>query len=126
MSRRGERELPAEPPVASELMIRQKCEAMIYAAYGFLRQFPKYERHVLGAEIRESLCQLLRLIVTCNKRYHKKTTLQDLDVELEVLRSRVRLAHGLGYLDMRRYELWSRMNDEIGRMIGGWVRSVQG
>lgn len=36
----------------SDLIIRQKCEAMIEYAHAALRQFPKSERHVLAAEIR--------------------------------------------------------------------------
>jgi hypothetical protein len=99
---------------------------MIAYAYVALRQFPKWERHVLAAEVRGTLWQLLRLIVVCNKRYYKKTTLQDLDAELDLLRSQVRLAKELGYLDFRKYEHWSKLNDEIGRMIGGWIKALSG
>ena len=67
-------------------------------AYGYvaLRQFPKSEKHVLAAEIRNSMWEILRLIVVCNKRYHKKTTLQDLDAQLDLLRSQIRIAKQLG------------------------------
>ena len=94
--------------------------------YGYqaLRQFPRHERHVLGAEIRHAMLQLQRLIITAIKRYHKKTTLTDLDVELAVLRRQVRLAKDLTYLDLRRYERWSVMLVELGKMIGGWLRAV--
>lgn len=108
----------------TDLLIRQKCEAMIEYGYVALRQFPKFERHVLGAEMRASMWALLRLIVLCNKRYYKKTTLQDLDVELDLLRCQVRIAHGLGYLDFKKYEHWAKLNDEIGRMLGGWLKSI--
>lgn len=96
-------------------------------AYGYvaLRQFPKSERHVLSQEIRQSLWRLLRLIVVCNRRYYKKTTLQDLDAELDLLRSQVRMAQSLGYLPFKKYEVWSRLLDEIGRMVGGWMKSVR-
>jgi hypothetical protein len=67
--------------------------------------------------------RLLELVITCNKKYYKKTTLQELDVELDVLRSYVRLGFNLHYLPIKKYELWSKFNDEIGRMIGGWMRS---
>lgn len=107
-----------------DLLIRQKCEAMIEYGYIAIRQFPKMERHVLGAEIRASMWQILRLIVICNKRYYKKTTLQDLDAELDLLRSQVRMAKNLAYLDFKKYEVWAKLNDEIGRMIGGWVKSM--
>ena len=68
---------PEHPPKVTDLLIRQKCESMIKYGYVALRQFPKFERHVLAAELRTSMWALLRLIVVCNKRHHKKTTLQD-------------------------------------------------
>jgi four helix bundle protein len=117
---------PDTPPKVTDLLIRQKTEAMIAYAYVALRQFPKWERHVLAAELRQTLWSLLRLIVVCNKRYYKKTTLQDLDAEIDLLRSQVRLAKELGYLDFRKYEHWSKLNDEIGRMIGGWIKAMGG
>lgn len=108
-----------------DLKIRRRTEEMIAYAYTALRQFPKAERHVLSAEIRESCWKLLRLIIVCNKRYHKKTTLQELDAELDVLRSLVRMAHSLKYLSLKAYETWSRQVDEIGRMTGGWIKAMQ-
>jgi len=110
----------------NDLLIRQKCEAMIVYGHTALRQFPKMERHVLGAEIRTTLWALLRLIVVCNKRYHKKTTLQELDAELDLLRAQVRCAQTLGYLPFKQYAHWAKLNDEIGRMVGGWVKAIAG
>lgn len=49
----------------SDLMIRQKTEAMIAYGYIALRQFPKFEKHVLAAEIRVTMLALLRLIIVC-------------------------------------------------------------
>ena len=108
-----------------DLKIRRKCEDMIAYGYVVLRQFPKAERHVLSQEIRNTMWNLLRLIIICNKRYFKKTTMQDLDAELDLLRSQVRMAQKLGYLSFKSYEVWSRHLDEIGRMIGGWFKSLQ-
>lgn len=90
----------------NDLLIRQKCEAMIAYGHVAIRQFPKMERHVLGAEIRGAMWKVLRLVVVCNKRYHKKTTLQELDAEIDLLRSQVRVAKNMGYLDFKKYEHW--------------------
>ncbi len=109
-----------------DLKIRQKTEDMIQYGYVALRQFPRAERHVLSQEIRTTMWLLLRLITVCNKRYYKKTTLQDMDVAVDLLRSQVRLGKELGYLPFKKYEAWSRHIDEIGRMVGGWIRSVRG
>lgn len=109
-----------------DLKIRQRCETMIAYGYAALRQFPKGERHVLSAEIRSTMWRLLRLIVVCNRRYFKKTTLQEVDAELDLLRSQVRIAKELGFLPFRKYEIWTRQADEVGRMLGGRIRSVKG
>lgn len=108
-----------------DLLIRKRVEDMLQYAYTAVRQFPKAERHVLSAEIRATCWRLLRLVIICNKRYYKKTTLQDLDAELELLRAQVRLAFEMGYLPPRKHEHWSRLNDEIGRLLGGWIRSMR-
>jgi len=97
---------------------------MIEYGHTAVRNFPKSERHVLAAEIRRAMWGLLRLVVVCNKRYHKKTTMQDLDAELDLLRCQIRVAANLGFLEFRRYEHWAKLNDEIGRMIGGWIKSI--
>lgn len=94
--------------------------------YGFicLRQFPKSERFILSADIRKSMYLLLRLTIIASKKYHKKTTIQELDIELAMLRQMIRVAYELKYIDMKKYETWSRQLAEIGRMIGGWLKSA--
>ena len=94
---------------------------MIKYGYAPLRNFPKAEKHVLSAEIRQSMFRLLRHVIVVNRRYHKKTTMQDLDAELDLLRSLVRLSMDLGLLPFRQYEIWACHLAEIGRMVGGWM-----
>lgn len=89
------------------------------------QQFPKCERHVLAADIRRAVNELERLAIRCAKRYYKKTSLQDLDIELQCLRQMIRKAHNLRYCNTRRLEIWTRHIDEIGKMIGAWIRSVR-
>lgn len=104
-----------------ELQIKLKVEQMIHYGYSAMRNFPKSEKHVLCAEVRTCMFGLLRLVIVVNRRYHKKTTMQDLDAQLDLLRSLVRVSHELGFLPFKQYEHWSGMNAEIGRMIGGWM-----
>ena len=108
-----------------DLKIKLRIEQMIAYGYTALRQFPKSERHVLSAEIRQCMYRLLRLVVTTNRRYHKKTTLQELDAELDMLRSLLRLARELGFLPHRKYRLWAEHLYEIGCMLGGWLRWIK-
>lgn len=107
------------------LSIEEKTREMMIYGYQALKQFPKHETHVLGAEIRRTMLQLLRLIITAFKRYHKKTTLTDLDIELSILKRQVRISKDLRYIDTKKYKLWSEKIIEIGKMLGGWMRSVK-
>lgn len=90
-----------------------------------LQQYPRIERYALCADVRKSLASIERLTIIAWKRYHKKTTLQDLDVEIEVLRMWLRKSLRLKYITPHRYETWSRQVNEIGRMVGGWMRSLR-
>ena len=45
-------------------------------------------------------------------------------VEVEKLKAYVRLSYNLGFLPPKKYEQWSGLVVEIGRMVGGWIKSV--
>lgn len=108
-----------------DFKILQKVYDMIIYGNIALKQFPKSERFTLVADIKKSMYNLLRLTIEANKKYHKKTTIQQLDVELDLLRTYIRLASepSMKYLSLKRYEIWSKQLNEIGRMIGGWIKS---
>lgn len=106
----------------------------------YLNHFPKHEKHGLAQYIRQAAYDVYGMIIEGQKRYHKKTTLTQLDVRHEQLRMYVSLAHELGYFCYRdnrliidsqlpnglathRFLVLSRMIDELGRMIGGWLKS---
>ena len=107
-----------------DLMILQKTYDMTHYAYGALRQFPKSERYALAADIKSSMHQLLQLIIRANKKFHKKTTLQDADIEIDVLRHFIRLSMELEFLTFKKYEYWSKLINEIGKMMGGWIKAT--
>lgn len=112
------------PQERSSIDLVDKCESMMKEAYEFILHFPKYQQHSLGADIRGTMGRLLYLVHRCARRFHKKTTLEDLVVEIDYLRSQVRVAYNSKYIDPAKYISWAQMNDEIGRMIGGWHRSL--
>lgn len=94
-----------------------------------------YDRYHAGTAYKPctSMYTMLEMAVRLEKKYHKKTTLQDLDIEVDVLRNLLRLAKDPNLypnqkpcLNFHTWEVWMRKVDEIGRMIGGyseWVNS---
>ena len=111
--------------IAEELKILQKTYDMIQYGYICLRQFPKSEKFALAGEVKLVMARMLHLIIQANKRYYKKTTLQDIDVEIATLRTYIRLSKDLGFLPFKKYENWAKILDEIGKMLGGWMKSIK-
>ena len=60
------------------------------------------------------------------KKYYKKSTLQEFDVETTKLKAYLRLSFNLGFLPPKKYELWSERVVEIVKMLGGWLKTVNG
>lgn len=125
MSPQGMGSATQPPKERSSLDLVNKCEEMMSQAYEFIRHFPKHQQHSLGADIRDTMTRLLHLVYRCARRFYKKTTLEDLIIEIDFLRSQVRVAYTSRYIDKKKYTNWAKMNDEIGRMIGGWYKSLQ-
>lgn len=109
-----------------ELMILQKVQDMMLYAYPVLAQFPKSEKFSMAADIKRCMDQALERTLEASKKYYKKTTLQDLDIEVAKLKIYIRLAYNLRFIDMHKYEVWSGKVTEIGKMLGGWLKSVSG
>jgi len=107
------------------LKIKQKVEDMIEYGHVALRQFPKSEKFALGQDIKRSMTKLLEMVIRTNRTYDKRTMIYNVDTELEILRTYVRLAMKLEVLTFARYETWSQHLAEIGRMLGGWLKSLK-
>lgn len=104
--------------------ILEKVFDMIGYAYPALAQFPKSEKFSLVVDIKRILDQMLELTIEAQKKYYKKTTLQELDVCVAKLKAYLRLSFNLKYLPMHKYEIWAGMVVEIGKMLGGWLKTV--
>lgn len=118
----------------SEAELNQRFVEMAKLMNIYLNHFPRFEKYALAQSIRQCMYEVYGLIVEAQKKYHKKTTLSSLDIRHEQLRMFVNLAYSLGYfqfkdgkeesgkaLESHRYLAISRLIDEIGRMIGGWI-----
>jgi len=104
----------------------------------YLNHFPKHEKFALALQIRQTAYRVFGLIVECQKRYYKKTSLSELDITHEKLRMQILLANELGYFAFKdgkrepkkvsqehRYMAISLKVDELGKMIGAWIKKVK-
>ena len=112
-----------EVKIKRDLLVQQKIYDMILYAYPALEQMPKAQKFSLAQDMKHCMDKIMRLTISANKKYTKRTTLQELDVEVAALKVYLRIAYDLRYLPPKKYEVWSGMMVEIGKMVGGWIRS---
>lgn len=113
----------------TSFILKEKIADMMKYGKQAVANFPRRERQTAD-EIRRSMLTMYRLSIMVEKKYYKKTTLQELDIELDVLRHLIRLAQDRDYygrnvappLPFKKYEYWSGMLSEIGRIIGGYMK----
>lgn len=86
--------------------------------------------------MQNEMLTMLRLATKARLRYYNKTTLADLDTSKAVLECFLRQANEIEFTDRsgnrrrlitdKNFESWSLRITEIGKIIGGWIQSVQG
>lgn len=108
------------PQAYVELLSR--LEDMDVYVHQITVHWPKSERHGLAADVRRQITQLHRLCAVAWKRKSKSGALFDLDVELYVLKTLIRKAYRLEYINADRLAVWMRHADELGRRVGAWIR----
>lgn len=124
----------------SEPNLNRKFIEFVKLLQIYLNHFPRHEKYALANRIRNNAYELYDLISEAQKRYHKKTTLTNLDISHERLRMQIYLAYELGYfhfkdgkpavksqkeLEAHRFQTLNIMIDELGRMIGGWIIKIK-
>ena len=126
--------------IHSEAGLNRKMVEFMKLLNIYLNHFPKYEKYALSNRLRNTAYELYDLITEGQKRYFKKTTLTQLDIMHEKLRMQLYLAFELEYFQFkdgrrvveskiknaeRRYLTISAMVDELGKMIGGWIKKIK-
>lgn len=95
----------------SGLIILQRSKDLMKYLYTSFVKYPRSEKLGFVADYKKCLF------------HFKKTTLQDADVQLELLRMFNDLSYDMKFVDEKRYILVSEKLCEIGRLLGGWIRS---
>ena len=104
------------------LILRTKLTELAEYSHIARQLFPKRERFILCADIKNAVFDALKLTIRMERRYHKKTTLPDIDVEIDFLRVLIRESCNLGYITPSHSRDWMRHVDECGAILGGLMK----
>jgi len=78
----------------------------------------------LGQRIEQGCVDFLSLVIEANEKKDRLNDLKKASVILNKLRIFVRLAKDLKFLVFQDYQILEEMIDEIGKMLGGWIKFV--
>lgn len=88
-------------------------------------KFSREYRFTLAVPIQEHAYAVQRCLVEAARARDKREMARLLgkaDVELTLLRYKVRLSRDLKIMNFAGYEHASRLIDEVGRLLGGWMK----
>jgi hypothetical protein len=109
-----------------ELTIITKTYDLILWSCNHTSRFPRNHRFVLGERIERNLYSLLETLIRAKYNKSRQRLLEESNLMLEILRFQMRLAKDLQCLKVESYGFASKAIDEIGRLVGGWLRSRPG
>jgi hypothetical protein len=94
--------------------------------YGYLELFPKKDKYTLGAKIENYLLNILELLLLASSSVKDKKLpcLQQANIKFDTLKILIRLAYEIKVLDEKKYLMIQKYIQEIGKMLGGWQRSL--
>jgi len=92
------------------------------------KKYPKHQRFVMAQRMEQAALSFQDSIVWATKAppRQREGALLDADYHLERLKLYNRLAVQLRLSSPGQHEHLARMLDELGRLLGGWLRTVRG
>jgi hypothetical protein len=110
-----------------ELLVIDKTYELLKWFLGWLEKFPRSHRYGLGQRLESRLYAVFEALVRAKYAAGKEKIehLAAVNLELEIVRMFCRLAHELGFLPHKSHEYSARELNEIGRMVGGWLKQQQ-
>jgi len=110
----------AAPPV-----IALRMETLLTWVAERVAKFPRDHRFTVGDRLIETCLEVMGLLVDASYRRDKQASLAAASRGLVRARVLARLARSLRCLSESQHLHFVRESDDVGRMLGGWLRSAR-
>lgn len=87
-----------------------------------ISDLPRSQRYLLGDRLELSGFDVLEILLEACYSPSKLALLKTANVKLEKIRYYIRLCKDLKLINLHRYEVLSKMVNEIGMQLGGWIK----
>ena len=95
--------------------------------YRYAELFPKKDKHALGAVCEKYIINVIELLLETSylPKEAKQNVLLKANNRFESLKVFIRILRELNILDQKKYLQLQTLIQEIGRMLGGWMKSLR-
>lgn len=110
----------------NQLIIIPKIEKYIEYMLTILLKLPRTEKFSIGTEIKSSMYEILKNILFASK-IDKKRRIEFyniVDSHIYYQRICIRIMYNNKWIDMKKYKYSNELLDEIGKMLGGLIKSL--
>jgi hypothetical protein len=108
-----------------DIPIFRKTYDLYKTFYGYRDGVQKQDRHTIWQKCENIILEILEGILLASQTYKsdKLPILEKVSVKLNFLRVFLRLMKEVKTIDGKKYVTLEGLVDEIGRMLGGWIKS---
>ena len=112
--------------MSDDLPILQKIYELYKAFYQCSSNLPKKDRFGIGQRCENLILDLIELTIKASKsrRENKTAVLYQISLQLDTLKIFIRLMKEIRAIDLKKYTLFQGQINEIGKMLGGWIKSI--
>jgi len=116
-----------EAPPPRVLPIIQKFVAAYKLWDEFKNHFPKKSKYTLGGKIDALFLEVVEILFTASylQKEQKLPYLRKASIKLDSLKFFLQISWELKALDNKKYITLSEHLNEIGKMLGGWIKGLQ-
>ncbi|PIR90111.1 hypothetical protein COU05_03145 [bacterium (Candidatus Gribaldobacteria) CG10_big_fil_rev_8_21_14_0_10_37_21] len=117
----------APPHEFFDVPLVHKLSEFYLLFHQYLKLFPKAEKYTLDQKIESLILEVLEssFSVAYGARADKALLLQAMSIKINLLKTLIRLAFQIKAIDNKKYIQLQEQLQEIGKMIGGWLRYLQ-
>lgn len=108
-----------------DIPIFQKIYELYKLFYQLIVHFPKKDKYAIGQKIETNILGLIEDIITASQfpKSEKVTILHRASIKLDLLKILIRCCKDLKIIDNKNYLLTESRLQEIGKMLGGWIKA---
>jgi hypothetical protein len=110
----------------ADIPIIKKLYELYKLFYSYSALFPKKDKYTLGAKCEMYIIATLELSLEagCAYRDEKLALIKKANAKFDALKLFIRLLKDLNIIDSKKYLKLQEQIQEIGKMLGGWQRSL--